>query len=209
MVEGNSKHELLNEEIILLKNLIGKTLTSIKCSRIDTNLTTETKKYVILDTINLKFEELSYFIGITADFDETNFGEDFITLNIYENDKAIIFSPYQQIWHRLKSFNLDIFPKSKIFKIEVYGESYSIKSDNTEINPFWNIEKNNPGKAIIENIETENKLLFYTETNQILIEPSGPVPFINIILDVKHIENFLCQVNIASEKKIRLKHSFK
>jgi hypothetical protein len=202
MVIVDTKHALANGEVYCLRQLIGKVLTTIHSSRVDNDI--EFKP--VLDPVNLTFSEMTGFIVISADFDETNFGDDFIKINIEQTIEPIGINRSQQIGAKLSPLNLKVLPEFKIIKIEVYGSSYFCESDNIELKPYWKIEIDNPGQKIRENIETENTLLFYSENSKLLIKPYGPVPWFNITFDNQIIDQLLLDKDLDGQLIKKFKH---
>lgn len=180
-------HKLKVQEIDLLERLIGQTLTSIRCSGVDLN--TSYKTYEFTDSINLSFIGLDEFVIVKADFDETNFGNNFETISLYkaEYPANIKITDKGYLQHPMSS--LTVNPLFKINKIEVYGYSYKSESENDASEPYWQIEKANPGQKIQENVESEDTLVFSSEDGRrLMISPQGPVPWINVVFDEATID---------------------
>lgn len=204
MVTVDTKHNLLSKEVLILKQLIGKTLTEIHSSRVDFSI--QNNVINLVDPINLKFKGMTDFITISADFDETKFGDDFIKINIEQNIELIGINRSEQIGQKLPPFDMNIFPEFKILKIEVYGSSYTCESENTNPKSYWKIEIDNPGHHIIENIETECTLLFHSDNKRLLIKPWGPVPFISITFDDESIDQLIVDKDLEGKPTTRKKH---
>lgn len=202
MVKVDTKHKLSGKEVYTLRQLIGKTLIDIHSSREDMNI--ESKVINVLDPVNLIFKEFVDFIVISAEFYETNFGEDFIKINIDQSGDLIGIKRSDQYGLKMPPLNLKFLPEFKISKIEVYGRSYFCESENTQ--PNWQIEIDNPGQKIIENIDTENTLLFYSGTKRLLIKPHGPVPWMTITNDIDLIAHLLIDKDLNGKAITIMKH---
>ena len=157
MVTVDTKHKLSKNEISILQQLIGKSLTAINCSGAD--LTSGLPYYDFIDTVNLRFQGDEGFISISAIFDETSFGDDFIKIFVNHEKNAIGIKRHEQGGLQHPFVHLHIHPEFIVKKIEVYGDSYVCQSDNLETKRYWKIEIDNPGQQITENIETENVIL--------------------------------------------------
>ena len=207
MITVDTSHKLLKEEVSTLRQLIGKTLTAINCSGVDLN--SGFKFYDFIDSINLRLQGTEGFTTISATFDETNFGDDFININIKNMKEALGIKRHDQGGLQHPFANLNLFPEFRIKKIEVYGDSYTCESANIAPKPYWNIEIKNPGEAIVENIETENILLFYSDNGRLLIKPYGAVPWIQVSLDNEFIDKSLFEKDRDGKTITKLKHELK
>ena len=204
MVTVNSIHELSNDETSILKDLIGKSLIAIKCSGAD--LTSGLLHYDFIDAVNLVLKGKDGFISVSAEFDETNFGDDFIKINITKEKYPIGINVHEQGGLQHPFVNLEIFPEFLIKKIEVYGDSYSCHSDNNIEERYWQIEINNPGKSITEIIETENIIVFHSANGRLMIRPYGAVPWIQVTFDNHLIDQVLLNTNNEGQYVTKLKH---
>lgn len=202
MVKVDTKHILSDKEVYTLRQLIGKTLVDIHSSRVDMNI--KPNLINVLDPINLIFKETGDFIVISAEFDETNFGEDFFKINIEQSSDLIGVKRSEQLGLKMPPLNMDVLPEFKISKIEVYGRSYFCESDNMDPKPYWQIEIDNPRQKIIENIDTENTLLFYSESRRLLIKPHRP--WVIITFNKELIDELLIDKNIDGNQIAIMKH---
>src|ERR1035437_8233825 len=80
MVKIETTHKLLDDELSTLRQLIGKKINAIYCS--GASLWSHSNFYEFNDTINLRIDKKEGFIAISAIFDETKFGDNFIKINI-------------------------------------------------------------------------------------------------------------------------------
>lgn len=194
LVTVNTSHKLSREEKSILQQLIGKSLTAILCSGANMYLGHPT--YNFTDTVNLRFESDSGYISISAKFDETNFGDDFISIFIKKEKIAIGIPKHESGGLQHPFLDINVYPEFRISKIEVYGLSYTCHSDNDTEKPFWKIEIDNPGKPITENIETENVIVLYSDENRITINTFGPLPWIQVAFESnRNNDNFIDKDN--------------
>lgn len=207
MITVDTTHKLFKDEIDTLRHLVGKSLTDINCSGVDMNL--GFAYYDFIDTLNLSFQEITGFITISAMFDETNFGDDFIKINIKQENDPIGIKRHEQGGLQHPFVNLHIYPEFVIRKIEIYGASYVCQSANNENERFWKIEIDNPGQAIVENVETENIIVLHSDDGRLLIDPYGAVPWIRVTSDNKLIDNSIMGKGTESNANIKLKHEIK
>lgn len=188
----NHTHALTADEIILLNSLIGKTLTGI--NYFSRKIIPESKVTHFEGPLYLQFKTEKQFTSLSAKFSETNFGEDFIRINLTDSINSIPtkFDSFDNLLH---PFSMGISPDFIIQQIEIYGWRYSVISDGS--NPVWKIELDNPGHIFQEDIEIENILLFIAKDGRrLLFEPQGPAPWIvvhnnetesiNVVLDTRN-----------------------
>lgn len=194
-------HKLSNEEINLLQNLVGKTLISIHSHRhykeLDGHSLTNCVKEIFFS-----FKGDDSFVRILAEFDETNFGDDFITFKI---SKVAEIERFEQVGKKFPTLRYELPNQFLITKIEVLGGSYYIESDNDSEMPIWNVERENLGTKIRENIENENVLLFYSQDNMLLVRAYTPMPIVEFTLDSDFITSSLSEKNKDGKLITKLK----
>ncbi len=204
MVKVETTHRLLTTEIFLLRELIGKSLSSIYSPGAD--LAIGVSHYNFLEAINLKFDGGDGFVAIVATYDETMFGDDLIRINIQKQKDPVGIKRHEKGGLLLPFVHLSLPAEFIVRKIEVFGESYLCQSENNKKEPYWKIERDHPGQAIVENIETENAFVFHSDKERLLIQPSGPQPWINVCLDSQSIDNTLQSKYRDDETMLKLKH---
>ena len=207
MVTVNTLHKLSKDEISLLRQLVGKSLTTIICSGVDLN--SGQNYYDFIDTINLKFQGDKGYVSISALSDETSFGDDFIKIFIRLEKDPVGIKRHDQGGLQHPFVNLDVYPEFTVKRIEVYGDSYVCHSENIETKRYWKIEIDNPGKPITENIETENVIVFYSDNSRLLIRPYGAIPWIQATFDNNFIENSLLTKDREGKTITKLKHELR
>lgn len=194
-------HSFSNEENSLLQDLIGKTLISIHShhhyKELDTHGLTN-----CIEAIFLSFKGDDSFVKILAEFDETSFGDDFITFKISKVNEIECF---EKVIGKFPVLRYELPNQFLITKIEVLGDSYYIESDNDSETPIWNVERDNLGIKIRENIENENVLLFYSQDDMLLVRGYTPMPIVDFTLDSDFIISSLSEKNMDGELITKLK----
>lgn len=194
-------HSFSNEENSLLQDLIGKTLISIHSHRHYKELDAHSLTNCV-EEIFFSFKGADGFLRITAEFDETNFGDDFITFKI---SKVAEIGCFKQVGKKFPALKYQLPNQFLIKKIEILGNSYYIESDNDSEMPIWNIERDNFGIKVRENIENENILLFYSQDRMLLLRAYTPMPIVDFTLDSDFITSSLSERNKDGELIIKLK----
>ncbi len=162
--------------------MIGKAINRILCTGVD--IDSNYNLYEFSDAISISFDELREYIVIGADFDETHFGGDFNRLKLSSASKPAYIPTTEEGYIEGKNVCLMVKPDFRITKIEIHGFSGKDESDNLKLEPFWQIEKNNPSVSITEYIESEHVLIFHAKDGrQMLIYPDGILPWMRVSFD--------------------------
>jgi hypothetical protein len=201
VVETN--HSLSGSEIALLQSLMGQSIAFIHAAKADGS--GKPYGFDFDDAVTLQVNK-GVYVAISGEFDETQFGDDFIRIKIEQRETPL--STNHAPMGRLTEpfFCLAINPPFTISAIEVYGYSYQIRSKNDKVAPYWQIEKDHPGQAVAEQIETENILLFCAKDNRrLMVHPHGAVPWMRVTLEDDLIEKLLVRRNLEGEIVTKLK----
>ncbi len=205
MITVDKSHKLVDKEIQILQQIIGKKLICMMCSGID--LTTSIPCYNFQDTVNCKFEKYNDYVSIAATFDETHFGHDFISLTITNEKVPIGIQQHLQGGLCMPFASLFVSHEFVVRKIEVYGDSYIWHRNDYENEGFWKIEVDNPNQPITENVETENVLVFYSDNSRLMVQPYGALPWIRATFDEKLINQTISSSNSESNTFRKLKYT--
>ena len=188
-------HKLTEEELAILKSLIGKSIWLVLSDSIELNVSTPTL-YTFYKWVELiiKGNSLDIFT-LNYTFGETAGGEDFIPLSITKtigNKKTI----------RPARVNVNDFT---INKIQVYGSSFIWEPSSIYEKP--NHRKNISNEK--ENISEESTLIFESKNGQMLcIDCQGSAfLFVSLTLDQELIHKTIDRLQALSNNGPHLKHT--
>lgn len=202
MVTINKFHHLSSLELSLLQSLIGKTLVSIDAPRHLDNL--DDPLFNCVEEVYLSFKDCQGYVKFTAGFEETDFGDDFMTFQITE---ASSMETVEQLGEPLLGLNYTMPHEFVICKIEVYGESYEVYSKNNHENPVWDIEIKHPHQPIYQKVENENVFLFYSNNEKLLVRAFNAFKIIEFTSNERFIQSSLYEQNLAGDIITKLKQT--
>lgn len=172
-------NKLTENEVELLRSLIGKQIHSIYADGVDLSL--QRSEYTFTGPLNITLFPFDnhYYIFRYA-FHENELGEEYYKSDIFESSVPVQVNTNSDGHIQLPCATLHFPADFTIETITVYGLEYEfvVQSSRSQ-QPYWKILKENPNVAVKSTISTEHILIFKATNGQkMAIYPSSALPWI-------------------------------